>query len=157
LNGIVDKYTWVDDGSSWVMSDILAAFLYGQLERFDEIFTKRVKIWDKYKQELSYWADNNNVAIPMYSSDVQHPGHIFFLRFMTKDIRDKFINYMQENGIQTPFHYQSLHETPYANRFNPNSCPNSSEASNTLVRLPIYFSLKEVEQNYIIEKIKKFN
>jgi len=156
LNGIVDKYTWVDDGSSWVMSDILAAFLYGQLERFEEIFTKRVKIWNKYREGLSNWADNNNFAIPMYSSDVQHPGHIFFLRFTTKDIRDKFINYMQENGIQTPFHYQSLHETPYGNRFNPNSCPNSSNASNTLVRLPIYFSLKDVEQNYVIEKIKKF-
>ncbi len=157
LNGIVDKYTWVDDGSSWVMSDILAAFLYGQLEKFDEIFIKRIQIWNSYKQGLAQWATTNGVAIPQYSDEVEHTGHLFFLRFASKDTRDNFIAYMRDNGIQTPFHYQALHQTPYAKRFTPNDCPNSSLASDTLVRLPIYYTLKSNEIDYTIEKILDFN
>ena len=157
LNGLVDKYTWVDDGSSWVMSDILAAYLYGQLEKFDEIFIKRNEIWKRYKEGLSQWAESNGVAIPEYSADVEHTGHLFFLRFRSKSMRDSFISYMKESGIQTPFHYQALHQTPYAKRYAPNDCPNSSIASETLVRLPIYFSLKVSEQQYIIDKVLNFN
>ncbi len=157
LNGIVDKYTWVDDGSSWVMSDILAAFLYVQLEKFDEIFIRRNEIWKRYKEGISKWAQSNGVAIPEYSTEVEHTGHLFYLRFRSKGIRDSFINYMKENYIQTPFHYQALHQTPYAKRFEPNNCPNSSIASDTLVRLPIYYTLKSNEIDYIIEKILDFS
>ena len=156
LNGLVDKYTWVDDGSSWVMSDILAAFLCGQLEKFDEIFIKRNEIWKRYKDGLSQWAESKGVAIPEYSADVEHTGHLFFLRFRSKYTRDNFINYMKEHGIQTPFHYQALHQTPYAQRFSPNDCPNSSIVSDTLVRLPIYLSLKPNEIDYVIDKVVKF-
>jgi dTDP-4-amino-4,6-dideoxygalactose transaminase len=156
LNGIVDKYTWVDDGSSWVMSDILAAFLYGQLEKFEEILRKRVQTWNNYKESLTTWAASNEVAMPIYSNDVEHTGHLFFLRFNSKDTRDNFIHYMKENGIQTPFHYQALHQTPYAKRFAPNFCPNSSIASDTVARLPIYHSLEEESQFYLIDKICKF-
>jgi dTDP-4-amino-4,6-dideoxygalactose transaminase len=156
LLGNVDKYTWVDDGSSWVMSDILAAFLYGQLEMFDEIFIKRNQIWNSYKQGLAQWANTYGVAIPQYSDDVEHTGHLFFLRFATKDTRDKFINYMRDNGIQTPFHYQALHQTPYAQKFNPNDCPNASIASDTLVRLPIYYSMTQIEQDYVLDKVREF-
>ena len=157
LNGIVDKYTWVDDGSSWVMSDILAAFLCGQLEKFEEVFIKRNLIWNKYKQELSNWAESNEVVTPQYSSDVKHTGHLYFLRFKSRYVRDNFIHYMKENGIQTPFHYQALHQTPYAKRFNPNYCPNSSIASDTLVRLPIYYSFNTREQDYVVDTITKFD
>jgi dTDP-4-amino-4,6-dideoxygalactose transaminase len=156
LNGIVDKYTWVDDGSSWVMSDLLAAFLYGQLEKFDEIFIKRNQIWNSYKQGLAQWANTNGVAIPQYSDEVEHTGHLFFLRFASKYTRDNFITYMRENGIQTPFHYQALHQTPYAQKFNPNDCPNASIVSDTLVRLPIYYSMKQFEQDYVLDKVKEF-
>ena len=157
LNGLVDKYTWVDDGSSWVLSDILAAFLYGQLEKFEEIFVKRNEIWKRYSEGLCQWAESKGVAIPEYSADVEHTGHLFFLRFRSKSTRDSFIHYMKESGIQTPFHYQALHQTPYAKNFAPNDCPNSSIASETLVRLPIYFSLKVSEQQYIIDKVLNFN
>jgi dTDP-4-amino-4,6-dideoxygalactose transaminase len=156
LNGIVDKYTWVDDGSSWVMSDILAAFLYGQLDKFDEIFIKRTEIWKRYKDGLSQWATTNGVAIPQYSDEVEHTGHLFFLRFASKDTRDNFIAYMRDNGIQTPFHYQALHQTPYAQKFYPNDCPNASIVSDTLVRLPIYYSMKQFEQDYVLDKVKEF-
>jgi dTDP-4-amino-4,6-dideoxygalactose transaminase len=156
MNGIVDKYTWVDDGSSWALSDILAAFLYGQLEKFDEIFVKRNEIWERYKKGLSKWAESNGVAIPAYSTDVNHTGHLFFLRFSSKNTRDNFINYMKVNGIQTPFHYQALHSTPYAKQYHSNDCPNSSIASETLVRLPIYYTLSVNEQDYIINNVNKF-
>ncbi len=156
LSGIVDKYTWVDDGSSWVLSDILAAFLYGQIEKFDEILIKRNQIWRKYEEGLSQWAQFRGVAIPEYSIDVEHTGHLFYLRFRSKNTRDDFINYMKENGIQTPFHYQALHQTPYAKRYAPNVCANSSVASETLVRLPIYYSLKSNEIDHVIEKVVSF-
>jgi dTDP-4-amino-4,6-dideoxygalactose transaminase len=156
LNGIVDKYTWVDDGSSWAMSDISAAFLYGQLEKFKEINDKRKQFWNEYKDGLTKWAETFGVAMPKYSTDVEHVGHIFFLRFKSKSTRDNFIKYMKKNGIQTPFHYQALHQAPYAKRFNPNDCPNSNLASDTLVRLPLYYSLESNELNYIITKVNEF-
>jgi dTDP-4-amino-4,6-dideoxygalactose transaminase len=157
VNGLVDKYTWVDDGSSWVQSDILAAFLYGQLEKFQDIFSMRIRIWNRYRARLSLWAEQNGVGIARYSADVEHSGHLFFLRFNSNETRNDFIYYMKENGIQTPFHYQALHQTPYAKAFNPSNCPNSSIVSDTIARLPIYYSLKKESQDYIIDKICQFN
>lgn len=156
LQGQVDKYTWVDEGSSWVMSDLLAAFLYGQLEKFGDIDFRRKQIWDTYHSALSGWSSINGVSIPNYPDYVGHTGHLFFLRFSKKEIRDRFIQYMKEAGIMTPFHYQALHAAPFAKRFNPDNCPNSLIASETLVRLPIYYSLSPSEQDYVIDKVKSF-
>jgi dTDP-4-amino-4,6-dideoxygalactose transaminase len=156
LQGIVDKYTWVDDGSSWVMSDVLAAFLYSQLRNIEKINQRRREIWDTYKKELTNWASLNYVQIPDYPSHVEHTSHLFFLRFQTKEIRNRFISHMSENGVQTPFHYQALHDTPIGKKFGSKYCPNSSEVSETLVRLPIYLSLTTLEVEYVIEKVKSF-
>jgi dTDP-4-amino-4,6-dideoxygalactose transaminase len=156
LNGLVDKYTWVDDGSSWVMSDLLAAFLYGQLEMFDSINSKRRNIWIRYKVELEQWAHYNNVFIPEYPDYIEHTSHLFFLRFESIEIRNKFIAHMKEKGIQTPFHYQALNQTPYAQKFNPTSCPNSNIVSDTIIRLPIYYSMTQSEQDYVITKVQEF-
>jgi dTDP-4-amino-4,6-dideoxygalactose transaminase len=156
LNGIVDKYTWVDDGSSWVISDLLAAFLYGQLEMLDLINSKRLHIWTRYKSELLDWADQNNIYIPDYPDHIEHTGHLFFLRFKSMEVRNRFISYMKDNGIQTPFHFQALHQSPYAQKFDPNLCPNSSIVSDTIVRLPIYYSMTQSEQDYVLEKVKKY-
>jgi dTDP-4-amino-4,6-dideoxygalactose transaminase len=139
------------------MSDILAAFLYGQLEKFDEILSKRNEIWKRYQDGISKWAESHGIMISEYSADVEHTGHLFYMRFVSRNTRDNFINYMKANGIQTPFHYQALHQTPYAKRYNPNDCPNSGIASDTIVRLPIYNSLKAEKQDYVIDKILKFN
>lgn len=155
-NGLVDKYTWVDDGSSWIMSDILASVLYGQLEMFDQIQTRRAQIWNSYKDELTSWALSGNVQIPEYPDHVEHTSHLFFLRFHSKEARNNFISHMREKGIQTPFHYQALHESPFAQKFGPSKCPNSNVASDTLVRLPIYFSLADEELRYVIDKIKEY-
>jgi dTDP-4-amino-4,6-dideoxygalactose transaminase len=157
LNGIADKYTWVDDGSSWVISDLLAAFLYGQLEVFDSINSRRKNIWNRYKEELKEWANYNKVYIPDYPDYIEHTSHLFFLRFNSHNVRNKFILYMKDNGIQAPFHYQALHQSPFAKSFNPNFCPNSELVSNTLIRLPIYYSMTDEVQNYVIEKVQKFD
>lgn len=156
LQGIVDKYTWVDDGSSWVMSDLQAAFLNGQLEMLDLINLKRGHIWNRYQLELNKWAESNNVGVPTLPEYSEHTSHIYFLRFKSGEIRNKFIAYMKENGIQTLFHYQALHKTPYAKRYNPNDCPNASLVTDTLVRLPIYNSMTNEEQDYVLRKILEF-
>lgn len=156
LDGQIDKYTWIDVGSSWVISDLLAAFLYGQFENFELIQRVRGRIWEEYQNGLSNWADINGVVVPRIPKFAEHTSHLFYLRFLNKLQRDRFISHMKANGIYTPFHYQALHETPFAKKFSPNYCPNSSIVSETLVRLPIYFALKESEQEYIIEKVKSF-
>lgn len=156
LDGQVDKYTWVDEGSSWIMSDILAAFLYGQLEKFNEIKEVRKLIWDTYANQLKVWASKNGVEIPKYADYVEHTSHLFFLRFKTKNLRDQFIKHMKDHEIATPFHYQALHEAPFAQQFEPNNCPKSTIASEMLVRLPIYVSLSAQEQEYVITKIQEF-
>ena len=157
LDGQVDKYTWVDTGSSWVMSDLLAAFLYGQLEKISEIQSKRRVLWLNYQRELSHWAEKHGVATPQYPIHVEHTSHLFFLRFNNKLHRDAFIAHMGQKGIATPFHYQALHQAPFAQQFKPDACPNSALASDGLVRLPLYFDLDEKTQGYIIEQIKNFS
>ncbi len=157
LNGLVDKYTWVDEGSSWVMSELQSAYLYGQIEKLKDIELKRFAIWNRYKDELSNWANINGVAIAEYAEYVDHTSHLFFLRFSAEDTRNKFISYMKSHGVITPFHYQALHASDFAKKFQPSDCPNSTLVAKTLVRLPIYYSLSENEQSYIIEKILKFS
>lgn len=157
LNGLVDKYTWVDQGSSWVMSELQSAFLYGQIEKLSDIDMKRSLIWTRYKDELGDWADVNGVALANYPEYVEHTSHLFFLRFQDQEIRDKFIFHMKSHGIITPFHYQALHASDFAKQFQPADCPNSVIAARTLVRLPIYYSLSEDEQGFIIEKARDFS
>jgi dTDP-4-amino-4,6-dideoxygalactose transaminase len=157
LNGLVDKYTWVDEGSSWIMSELQSAYLYGQIEKLEDIEFKRTSVWNKYKSELNDWANLNGVAVANYPEHVDHTSHLFFLRFPTEEVRNRFISYMQSFGITTPFHYQALHDSDFAKKFQPSSCPNSSIAARTLVRLPLYFTLSDEEQGYIISKIKEFN
>jgi|LakMenEpi03Aug12_release.lakeMendotaPanAssembly.Ray.scaffolds.fasta_scaffold2245475_1 dTDP-4-amino-4,6-dideoxygalactose transaminase len=99
----------------------------------------------------------NEVDMPIYSNDVGHTGHLFFLRFKSDETRYRFIHYMKENGVQNPFHYQALHQSPYARRFDPNGFPNSLLASDTLIRLPIYHSLEHDPQQNFIDKINRFS
>lgn len=156
LNGITDKYTWVDEGSSWVMSELQSAYLYGQMEFLEKINERRELIWNRYALELCNWADKNGVAMPEYGKEVKHSSHLFFLRFPQEELRNQFINFMRDIGVITPFHYQALHSSPFAQRFSPVECINSEIAAKTLVRLPIYYSLTDLEQEFIIDNIQNF-
>jgi dTDP-4-amino-4,6-dideoxygalactose transaminase len=158
LRGQVDKYTWVDIGSSWVMSDLLAAILWGQLQRASEINSRRIEIWNRYHIELTEWADWHGVLRPHVPIGCEHVGHLYHLRFQTGDQRVRFIEHMKERGISCVFHYQPLHTSPVGQRFGgrPGQCPVAEHAGECLVRLPLYNTLREDDLSRVIEAAKTF-
>ena len=158
LRGQVDKYTWVDIGSSWVASDILAAYLVAQLENFDSIQAKRHRIWNLYNSELPGWAAKQGVRLPQVPALAKHSAHMFYLHLQSIQIRDKFIEHMREKGIMTVFHYQALNTSEVGKRFGGNlgDCPVSESAAQTLVRLPLFVDLKDTEIDQIISSVKEF-
>lgn len=158
LRGQVDKYTWVDIGSSWVLSDLLAAILWGQLQRANQINSRRVDIWNQYHTELSAWADDNGVLRPFVPAGCEHVGHVYHLRFETGDHRTQFIEHMKRQNISCVFHYQPLHASPIGQRFGGRAgqCPVSEHAGDCLVRLPLFNTLSDTDQARVIETVKAF-
>ena len=159
LRGQVDKYTWVDVGSSWVISDLLAAILFGQLSRADEIYTQRMNIWNRYHNELQTWAAKHDVTLPTVPEGCEHTGHVYHLRFQHGVQRDKFIEHLKQLGIYAVFHYQPLHLSTVGRTLGgqDGQFPVTESAGDCLVRLPLFNSLTSDEQTYIIDSIKVFN
>ena len=159
LRGQVDKYTWVDVGSSWVISDLLAAILCGQLERADDIYVKRMRIWNRYNIELTNWAENNNVMTPVVPDGCDHTGHVFFLRLATVNSRDQLIRHLRDHGILAVFHYQPLHLSTVGRSLGgrEGQFPVTEKAGDCLVRLPLFNSLTDAEQSFIINTVTEFN
>jgi dTDP-4-amino-4,6-dideoxygalactose transaminase len=158
LRGQVDKYTWVDIGSSWVMSDLLAAILWGQLQRANDINSRRVAIWNQYNSNLQDWADKHGVLRPFVPASCEHVGHVYHLRFREGEQRTRFINHMREHQISCVFHYQPLHVSPVGQRFGgfAGQCPVSEQAGECLVRLPLYNTLSRADQDRVIGVIHDF-
>ena len=158
LRGQVDKYTWVDIGSSWVMSDLLAAILYGQLLRADDINARRLQIWNRYHTELSSWAQRNGVTTPFVPEGCEHVGHVYHLRFGNLAQRTRFIVALKEMQISAVFHYQALHMSPVGQHFGGyvGQCPVAELASDCLVRLPLFNSMTDDEQSRVIEAVQQF-
>lgn len=158
LRGQVDKYTWVDIGSSWVMSDLLAAILYGQLQRADEINAQRVAIWNRYHADLATWAGKHDVTRPHIPEGCEHVGHVYHLRFRQGQMRTRFIDHMKQHGVSCVFHYQPLHLSPVGQRFGgfPGQCPVAEHAGDCLVRLPLFNSLSEEDQTRVIDAVTSF-
>jgi dTDP-4-amino-4,6-dideoxygalactose transaminase len=159
LRGQVDKYTWVDTGSSWVISDLLAAILFGQLSRADEIYKQRMNIWNRYHTELEAWALNNNVALPTVPEGCDHTGHVYHLRFQRGDQRDKFIDHLKRLGIYAVFHYQPLHLSTVGRTLGgrDGQFPDTESAGDCLVRLPLFNALSNEDQIHVIESVTEFN
>ena len=158
LRGQVDKYTWVDNGSSWVMSDMLAAILTAQLERFDEVQERRMLLWNRYRDGLAAWADRTEVTLPQIPEESAHTAHMFHLRLESLERRDAFIAHMHDRGVQTVFHYQALHESPIGlSLHEDHACLVASRASDTLVRLPLFYDLSDADQGLVIEAATAFN
>lgn len=153
LRGKVDKYTWVDSGSSWVMSDLLAGLLIGQLRRFDEIQSQRLRSWERYFDGLQGWAQENAVRLPHIPDAATHTAHAFFLRFPSRGERDRYMGFMKGGGVHTAFHYQALHLSDEGRRRGkaPFPLPVSEEASETLVRLPLSASLTQSQAEKVID------
>ena len=159
LRGQVDKYTWVDLGSSWVISDILAAILMSQLERSDEIQKKRRYAFDFYERELSSWATNQGFRRPVVPEYCQHSSHMYFLRLHGIEQRDRFIDHLKNLGISAVFHYQPLHLS-YVGRSlggKAGQCPVSEEAGDCLVRRPLFSLLNESQLERVTSAVTSFN
>ena len=158
FRGQVDKYTWVDIGSSYLPSDILAAFLYAQLEQREKIQTKRKKIWKCYYEYFKGWADENGVRLPIISEHYELPYHMFYLLMPSLEKRTALIKYLKEEGISAVFHYLPLHLSKMGKKFGgkQGDCPVTEDVSDRLVRLPFYNDLSIDEQHMIIKKIKSF-
>ena len=159
FRGQVDKYTWVDLGSSYLPSDILAAFLYGQLEQRERIQSHRKALWDTYNLALNDWAQKNSVRLPTIPAYTEQAYHMFYMLLPNLDLRQKFIQYLRDLGIYSVFHYLPLHLSDMGQNFGgkPGDCPVTEDVSDRLVRLPFHNGLSSSEQELTIEAILGFN
>jgi len=158
FRGMVDKYTWVDTGSSYILSDILAAFLYAQLEASQQIQEQRQQIWQYYHQHLNDWAQRNHVQTPTVPAYCDQSYHMYYLLLPSLEIRQNFIQFLRGQGIYSVFHYLPLHLSKMGVRYGgrPGDCPVTESVSNRLVRLPFYNTLTNQEQRQVIDAIHHF-
>jgi dTDP-4-amino-4,6-dideoxygalactose transaminase len=150
LKGQVDKYTWVDVGSSWVISDILAAILVAQLERFDSIQQRRMGIWNTYYSALESWASER--GIKMAQPDLHHTAHMFYLIMESEEMRNRIISRLMEAGVLAVFHYQALHKAGAGQKWatSGGELPVTDMASSRLVRLPLFSAMTAEQQREVI-------
>lgn len=157
FRGEVDKYTWVDKGSSYLPSDIVSAYLYSVLVHDKDITKVRVGIWEKYYDSLSF-LKNKGIRLPYSNFDeCSNNGHIFYLRMKNLEERDKFISYMRKHEISCPFHYVPLHSAPAGLKYcrTATSMDVTNKVSDTLVRLPLFYGLKN-QQDEVISQIREY-
>jgi dTDP-4-amino-4,6-dideoxygalactose transaminase len=158
FRGEVDKYTWVDIGSSYLPSDILAAFLYAQLEAREQIQAKRRRIWNYYYEHLQDWAEDNAIRLPIVPSHCEHAYHMFYLLLPSLEGRQALIDHLNARGILSVFHYLPLHVSEMGRRFGgkDGDCPVTEEVSDRLLRLPFYNDLSEADQAVVVSAIKEW-
>jgi dTDP-4-amino-4,6-dideoxygalactose transaminase len=159
FRGLVDKYTWVDVGSSALPSDILAAFLYAQLEARAEIQAKRRRIWECYARELPAWAESRGIGLPFIPEHCEQPYHLFYLVTRSLHQRTRLIAHLKERGILAVFHYLPLHLSEMGLRLGgkPGDCPVTEDLTDRVLRLPLYNDLREEEQAYVIDSLRAFD
>ena len=154
FRGEIDKYNWVDTGSSFLPSEIISAFLWAQLEKMDEIQRKRIWIWNQYKSNITDWAKNLGIELPLIDSYATNNGHLFYLICNSEDQRAALKAFLLENRIMAVSHYISLNSSPYYLQFNKDkNLMNSERFTKRLLRLPLFFDL-DVQK--VIEKIISF-
>ena len=158
FRGQVDKYSWVDIGSSYLPSDALAAYLYAQLESRDKIQTRRAGIWSNYNAQLSEWAQRNGVGLPVIPEYCQQSYHMFYILLPDFQTRQSLIQHLKERGILAVFHYLPLHLSTMGIKFGgqPGDCPVTEDISDRFLRLPFYYDLSEPEQSEVIAAIFDF-
>jgi dTDP-4-amino-4,6-dideoxygalactose transaminase len=158
LRGQVDKYTWVDNGSSYVLSDLLAGVLLGQLERFEDIQDRRHEIWDRYAAGLSDWAAEWGVVLPDVTAHLEHTAHMFHLRLDSGADRDGLIAHLRAAEVMAVFHYQPLHLSEVGRSLGgrEGQFPVSERVADRLVRLPLYASLSAAQQDHVIKAVRTY-
>ena len=159
INGQVDKYSWVDKGSSYILSDILASILFSQLNALTEIQSKRELLWNNYYSKLINWANQNQVKLPYIPSHCQQTYHMFYMLMPSKVIRNKFIQYLSKKNITAVFHYLPLDSSQMGVKIkhvDQKECEVSQRVSDCIVRLPLYFGLDLESQEDIIKYVLDF-
>lgn len=158
FRGQVDKYTWVDMGSSYLPSELNAAYLYAQLENADEINENRLKSWNIYNKNLKELEDKKILELPKIPQKCAHNAHIFYIKCKNLKERTKLIEFLKENLIYSVFHYIPLHTAEAGKRFGRFNGKDTftTKESEKLLRLPMYYGLKEEEIVYICDKLKEF-
>lgn len=158
FRGQIDKYTWVDAGSSYLPGDMNAAYLMAQLDAADVIFDDRMRSWNLYYELLKPLADAGKIELPYIPEHCTHNAHMFYVKAKNLEERTKLIDYLKENGVQAVFHYIPLHTAPAGQRFGRFHGEDvyTTKESERLMRLPMYYGLKEEEVRYVASKIIEF-
>ena len=158
FRGQIDKYTWVNYGSSYLPSDMNAAYLYAQLELADEIFEDRMNSWEHYRRELTPLAEKGRIELPVIPEGCTHNAHMFYIKAKDLEERTALISFLKERDILSVFHYIPLHSAPAGKKFG-RFCGEdvyTTRESERLARLPMYYGLKPEQVDYICEQIKEF-
>jgi len=157
FRGEVDKYGWVDIGSSFLPSDIIAAFLYAQLEHIHQIQTRRKNLWNLYYSGLQKIANSGKIHLPKINSNATNNGHMFYILTESFEQRTALINYLKDCKIYSVFHYLSLHVSPYySDKHDGRELNNTEQFEQRLLRLPMFYELTEEQVMYTCETIEKF-
>ena len=161
FRGQVDKYTWVDVGSSYLPSDMIAAYLYAQLDYSTDIQNKRMYIWNRYNEYFEKYEKTGLIRRPIIPAECTHNAHMYYVLFNDLDTRTDFISYLKENNITTVFHYIPLHSAPAGRKYcriheNGNDLPVTNRISDTLVRMPLFYDMTDETMEYIFSVVDKF-
>ena len=158
FRGQIDKYTWMNYGSSYLPSELNAAYLYAQLEVADDINNARLHIWNRYMEGLSDLKDAGRIEVPFVPKHCTHNAHMFYIKAADLEERTKFIDFMKANDILSVFHYVPLHSSPAGQKFGRffGEDRYTTKESERLARLPLYYGLEDEKVDYIIDKIHEF-
>lgn len=158
FRGEVDKYTWVDIGSSYLPSDLLAAFLYAQLENMDAITTRRAKIFDYYYKALTPLANEKKLRLPFVPRECKNNSHLFYIILRDENTRNELMDHLKSKGILAVFHYLPLHLSPIGQSmgYTMGQLPVTESMSGRLLRLPFYYDITKDEQSEVVNTIKNF-
>jgi len=156
--GQVDKYTWVDVGSSYLPSDLLAAYLCAQLEGHEAIQARRHAIWNGYDAAFTAWADRQGVRRPVVPANCVHPAHIYYLLLPSLEARTRFLAHLRQRMILATFHYQPLHLSDMGRQFGGRAgqCPVTEDVADRLVRLPVFYQLDDAALARVIDAVTSF-
>ncbi len=158
LRGQIDKYTWVDQGSSYLPSDLNAAYLWAQLQEAEKINNDRLASWNKYYNAFEELENEGFVQRPVIPSECKHNAHMFYLKAKDLDERTELISFLKENGILAVFHYIPLHNAPAGQKFGVfhGEDEYTTRESDRLLRLPMYYGLSDSDINKVIDTVIKF-
>ena len=158
FRGQIDKYTWVDAGSSYLPSELNAAYLWAQLEQADMVNDNRLKSWNLYKELLTPIAEKEYITLPYIPEECTHNAHMFYIKTKNLEERSALISYLKENGVLAVFHYIPLHGAPAGQKYGEfiGEDKYTTRESERLVRLPMYYNLSEEDITYVAELISRF-